>query len=89
MFKLDKRVIIALGLYVLWVGYYTVDSYRDNRVAMMQNIDRTLLNGAMNLPIMLPEDFHRQEMIADSVTGHIQAASAPATFKLQVHHTPL
>jgi len=68
MFQLDKRVFIAIGLYLLWVGYYTVDSYMDDRASLIQEVDQVLMNGAMTLPIMLPEGFHRQNMGPDTVS---------------------
>ncbi|MDA3945488.1 MAG: GGDEF domain-containing protein [Helicobacteraceae bacterium] len=69
MFKPDRRALIAILLYLVWIVYFTVDAYYTEKRHLIEDIDATLLQSAMSIPILLPEGFHHKGMNADSVSA--------------------
>ncbi len=65
---LNKKIIIAIVVYLLWVVYNSTSSYFDSKSELIKELDRQLFNGAMSLPIILHEGFHKQSMDQATVT---------------------
>ncbi|MFA6196928.1 MAG: diguanylate cyclase [Sulfurimonas sp.] len=68
-FKLNSKMVIALVIYISWIFYYSTSNYLDRKNNLMDEFDRQLVNAAVTLPIILKQDFHKQEMNQESVTS--------------------
>ena len=68
MSHLNKKVYLAIILYIFWVSYYTVNNYIDTKNIMYQEIDKRLMQGAETLPLIIPNEFHKQDMDKDTVS---------------------
>jgi signal transduction histidine kinase/ActR/RegA family two-component response regulator len=68
LFKLNKNIILAVVFYLTWVIYYSASSYINSQESLLQEIDSHLIDGAMTLPFILKEDFHKKNMDKDTVT---------------------
>ena len=69
MFKPDRRALIAILLYLVWIVYFTVDAYYTEKRHLTEDIDATLMRSAMSIPMLLPEGFHHKGMNAGSVSA--------------------
>ncbi len=69
MFKPERRALIAILLYLVWIVYFTVDAYYTEKRHLTEDIDATLMRSAMSIPMLLPEGFHHKGMNAESVSA--------------------
>jgi len=61
-FKTDRKVYIAVFIYISWVLIYLTYDYHQEKKAIYQKIDGQLEAGARTLPLILPPDFHHSTM---------------------------
>jgi diguanylate cyclase (GGDEF)-like protein len=66
--KPNRRALIAILLYLVWIVYFSVDAYYTEKRHLIEDIDATLMRSAVSIPMLLPEGFHHKGMNADSVS---------------------
>ena len=54
--------LLGLVLYILLFAGYINYSYQKDKKSILQEIDKELYNAAINLPLLLPENFHHKDM---------------------------
>ncbi|BAF72160.1 GGDEF domain-containing protein [Sulfurovum sp. NBC37-1] len=64
----SKKILLAIILYLFWVGYFTVNNYIEEKNRIYKEIDTKLISGAKILPLLLSSNFHKKEMNKDTVS---------------------
>ncbi|GGK63345.1 EAL domain-containing protein [Amphritea balenae] len=78
-FKMTSRVYLAVLVYVAWVVAYLGYDYGKERDLLYQKIDNSLVTSALAVPLILPDNIHRQEMRKGDLPSDIDIAN---TYKL-------
>jgi sigma-B regulation protein RsbU (phosphoserine phosphatase) len=63
-----KILWIAFAINALCTGAFTINSYRQQKAAFLEGVDRELCSAAQALPLITPADFHAQIKGPDSIS---------------------
>lgn len=66
---MSNKTILAIIIYLLWIGYNSVTFHFTKQDALMKEIDQRLVYGATTLNQVLPEKFHFKNMSLQTISS--------------------